>query len=36
MPKLPPITVKADITSLESKLATARAKMQAHLEELGV
>lgn len=36
MPKPPPITVKADITRLESKLATVRAKVQAHLEELGV
>jgi type I restriction enzyme M protein len=29
-------TVKADITRLESELATVRAKMQAYLEELGV
>lgn len=27
---------KADITRLESELATVRAKMQAYLEELGV
>jgi hypothetical protein len=36
MPKPPPITAKADITRLESELATVRAKMQAYLEELGV
>jgi type I restriction enzyme M protein len=29
-------TVKADITRLESELATVRGKMQAYLEELGV
>ena len=29
-------TVRADITRLESELATVRAKMQAYLEELGV
>ena len=29
------ITVKADITRLESELATVRGKMQAYLQELG-
>jgi hypothetical protein len=30
------IITQADITRLESELATVRAKMQAYLEELGV
>jgi hypothetical protein len=36
MPSTPPKTVKANITRLETELATVRAKMQAYLEELGV
>jgi hypothetical protein len=31
-----PINLRADITRLESELATVRAKMQAYLEELRV